>query len=76
MTAKDDWDLHKLAGQFAKTVWQSMRDWDYFTQDKVGREMAKVADGMLGTDTAPDPCRAATADSSAPASGSATGTDH
>ena len=54
MAAKDDWDFHKLAKQLAGAVWQSVRDWDYFTQDKLGREVAKATDSLLGT-VAPGP---------------------
>jgi len=49
MAAKDDWDFHKLAKQFASAVWQSVRQWDYFTQDSIGREVAKATDSLLGT---------------------------
>ena len=41
-------DLQKLAGKMASSLWSSVKNWDYFTQDTVGREVAKAADSLWG----------------------------
>ncbi|MBP0019764.1 MAG: response regulator [Cyanobacteria bacterium SBLK] len=45
---KSELDLQKLAGKMASALWSSVKNWDYFTQDTVGREMAKAADNLWG----------------------------
>ncbi|MEA5471920.1 response regulator [Spirulina sp. 06S082] len=41
-------DLQKLAGKMASSLWSSVKNWDYFTQDTVGKEVAKAADSLWG----------------------------
>ncbi|MEM9541488.1 MAG: response regulator [Cyanobacteria bacterium P01_E01_bin.42] len=45
---KSELDLQKLAGKMANALWSSVKNWDYFTQDAVGREVAKAADNLWG----------------------------
>ena len=48
MSELKELDLQKLAGRMANALWSSVKNWDYFTQDAVGREVAKAADNLWG----------------------------
>ncbi|WP_204106550.1 MULTISPECIES: response regulator [Spirulina sp. CCY15215] len=48
MTELKELDLQKLAGKMASSLWSSVKNWDYFTQDTVGKEVAKAADSLWG----------------------------